>query len=57
MIGSRFCVQLEKLVDGEHNGALLLRMNDAKKVIAKVPSLMLGAHILSRQAKWPLWTL
>ena len=37
-VGSISCVMSEKFVDGMHNKARLLTMNDGKKVVVKIPN-------------------
>lgn len=37
-VGSTTCVEIKKLAEGEFNKALLLKMNDGKEAVARVPN-------------------
>ena len=37
-VGSKSCVQIKKLSEGQHNKAFLLTMNDGREVIARLPN-------------------
>src|ERR1700712_6074886 len=46
-VGSRTCTQLTKLAEGQFNKAFLLRMNNGKEVVAKIPNPNAGFPFLT----------